>query len=529
MNTVNNIKLSIILLVLSGIAASLFFPYFPIDETRYLAVAWEMKLHHSIVPLLNGLPYPHKPPFLFFLINLDWLIFGTNEQTLRLIPLFFSFLNVLITYRIALILWGDKKIARYATAILASTSIYLLWSTLIMFDIVLTFWVLVGMYGLLSATKSNVKTTLMLIGLSIGGGLLTKGPVIFVHILPTSLFYFLWRSQDRPEAKKWYPKIFLAIFIGLAIALLWVIPAAIEGGEVYRKAILWGQTVDRITVSFDHQHPIWWYLPILPGLLFPWVLVKPVWHGFSLIKSDDGYRFLILWIVSTLTIFSLISCKQVHYLIPALPAVSLLIAKNLATYDKNTPRYDKAHYPVAIFYILVGISILLAMPFIEVEGILEFILLPAVVAIFVGSIILFMKPQSANKLITIIALSSVVILITVEFAGSYNFFNRYDIRNIAHILREKQGEGYTIIHNKKYHGQYQFIGRLTQPLVVLNNKKSIAEYVKIHKKSLLVTYEKPKNAIAKSMVLYQQQYRGKKVVLLGERGIRYFLNPDKAN
>ncbi|MBL0714798.1 MAG: phospholipid carrier-dependent glycosyltransferase, partial [Desulfosarcina sp.] len=262
MKIINNLKLPFLILALSGIASSLFFPYFPIDETRYLSVAWEMKLHHSFVPLLNALPYSHKPPFLFLLINLDWLIFGTNEQTLRLIPLFFSVLNILMTYRIALALWEDKKIARYATAILASTLIYLTWSTLIMFDVILTFWVLVGIYGLLTATRSNIKTSIILVGLSIGGGLLTKGPVIFVHVLPTGILYFLWRSKDRPEAKKWYLMILLSIFIGLALSLLWAVPAAIKGGEAYGEALLWGQTVGRLTSSFaPHQRPIWWYVP----------------------------------------------------------------------------------------------------------------------------------------------------------------------------------------------------------------------------------------------------------------------------
>ena len=37
---------------------ALFLPALPIDETRYLAVAWEMRLHLDfLVPHLNGAPY----------------------------------------------------------------------------------------------------------------------------------------------------------------------------------------------------------------------------------------------------------------------------------------------------------------------------------------------------------------------------------------------------------------------------------------------------------------------------------------
>src|SRR6218665_1598985 len=39
----------------------------PVDETRYLAVAWEMWDRGSfLLPLLNGEPYAHKPPLLFW-------------------------------------------------------------------------------------------------------------------------------------------------------------------------------------------------------------------------------------------------------------------------------------------------------------------------------------------------------------------------------------------------------------------------------------------------------------------------------
>ncbi|MCL4764140.1 MAG: glycosyltransferase family 39 protein, partial [Burkholderiales bacterium] len=42
----------------------------PVDETRYLAVAWEMWTRGDFhVPHLNGAPYSHTPPLLFWLIH----------------------------------------------------------------------------------------------------------------------------------------------------------------------------------------------------------------------------------------------------------------------------------------------------------------------------------------------------------------------------------------------------------------------------------------------------------------------------
>lgn len=518
MKLINDIWFSFLIIALSGIVFTLLAPYFPIAETRYLTVAWEMKLHHSfIVPLLHGLPYSDKPPFLFWLINLDWFLLGINEKTLRLIPVLFSLANIVMVYRIALMLWKDKKIAEYATVIFSSTLIYLTWSALIMFDVILTFWVLVGISGLLSAAKNEKRTSWLLIAISIGGGVLTKGPVIFAYILPVSILCFLWVPKNKLDMKKWYLKILLSFFIGIAIALLWAIPAVMIGGEKYREAILWGQTANRFVSSFAHQRPLWWYIPFLPVLFFPWILLKPAWSGHSSIKHDKNYSFLITWILSTIILFSLISCKQIYYLIPIVPAVSLLIAKNIATYSEKVEEYAKWHYPVAIVYIILGIAVLL-LQFTKFGGdvgsslVNNNILMTAIGIIFLGSVLFFVKTSSTDKLIKITALSSIAVIIII-LVGTSAFLGRYNIKKFAQILKEKQEDGYKIVHYRKYDGQYHFLGRLTQPFIVLNNKKSIGEYVKTHKKVLLITYEKPGKVVDENEVVYQQLCRGKKVIL----------------
>lgn len=50
-------------------------PLMPVDETRYVAAAWEMHIGGSPwLPHLNGAIYGHKPPLLFWLINLVWAV-----------------------------------------------------------------------------------------------------------------------------------------------------------------------------------------------------------------------------------------------------------------------------------------------------------------------------------------------------------------------------------------------------------------------------------------------------------------------
>jgi len=98
------------------IAALFSRPLMPIDETRYVSVAWEMwQSGNFLVPHLGGVPYSHKPPLLFYLMHLGWFLFGVNEWSARLTGPFFGLLNLFLTAHLARRLWpSDRRISRIA-------------------------------------------------------------------------------------------------------------------------------------------------------------------------------------------------------------------------------------------------------------------------------------------------------------------------------------------------------------------------------------------------------------------------------
>lgn len=84
-----------------AVALPLLRPVLPVDETRYLSVAWEMQRDGSfVVPHLNGEIYSHKPPLLFWLINLVWSVIGVSEIAARLVAPAFGVLGVALTWRL---------------------------------------------------------------------------------------------------------------------------------------------------------------------------------------------------------------------------------------------------------------------------------------------------------------------------------------------------------------------------------------------------------------------------------------------
>ena len=81
-----------------------------VDETRYISVAWEMWLRGDLlVPHLNGEPYDHKPPLLFWLIQLAWELFGVSEMAARLVPAFAGLAGALLVMPLARLLWPRQR------------------------------------------------------------------------------------------------------------------------------------------------------------------------------------------------------------------------------------------------------------------------------------------------------------------------------------------------------------------------------------------------------------------------------------
>ncbi|WP_224983795.1 ArnT family glycosyltransferase [Geomonas agri] len=526
---IKELRLPFAILVIPVIVFALRLPYFPVDETRYLGVAWEMWHNNSyIVPLQNGLPYSHKPPLLFWLLDLDWLLFGVNEWTLRFIPLLFSLFNLTLVHRIAMKLWDDRQVARHAAVILASMLSYLLWSSVIMFDVVLAFWVLVAVLAVISAAREHRFACYLQLGVAIGGGILTKGPVVLVYVLPVALLGFLWVPKERLSGK-WYGWLGLSVLIGIAVVLFWLLPAVLYGSETYRRAILWGQTVNRMAKSFAHRRPIWWYLPWIPTLLLPWTLFPPAWRAWKRLSADPGFRMLLVWCAGSLVIFSLLSGKQVHYLIPVLPTFSLLMAKSAGEEHGEVARY---RLPIAGLYLFLGAGLITASLIRHGQLLKHFdlmeIRIAAVGLIVLGTVLFLLRPRTMAALLNQVATSSLACCLLVLIGGNA-MYQRYDLHPIAQAVRQKQAEGYQVLHDGKYHGQFHFLGRLSQPLVELNGKDEIRAYAASHDKVALITYEKDTEHIDPRYYYFLQPFRSRQAVMWNRDGIASYLAapPDK--
>ena len=145
----------------------------PIDETRYASVAWEMWLRGDfLVPYLNGAPYSHKPPLMFWLFQAGWWAFGVTDWWPRLVPSLFALANLWLSTRLARLLWPrHEAVARYVPLILLGCLLWTFFTTVTLFDMLLTGFTLLGLLGVLHVWHRGGTRGWLLLGVAIGLGM----------------------------------------------------------------------------------------------------------------------------------------------------------------------------------------------------------------------------------------------------------------------------------------------------------------------------------------------------------------------
>jgi 4-amino-4-deoxy-L-arabinose transferase-like glycosyltransferase len=323
-----------------------------------------------LVPHMNGMPYSHKPPLLFWLIHIGWGIFGVNDWWPRLVGPLATLGATLLTWRLAGEIWpNDRHVRPMAAWLLGGSLGWILYGQMLMYDTLLAACVLIALIGAWRAGTTGSRSAWILVACGIGLGVLAKGPVALLHVMTPVLLGPLWSQHARQKPLAWYAKSLLALLGGALIAGAWAGLAAMYGGDEYARMILLEQTSGRVVKSFAHERPWWVYLVFMPALALPWVLMPSTWRGLLQGHSSAGRRFLLCWLVGCLFIFSLVSGKQPHYAIPELPAVALLIAGGLAT-RLTTQR-------VAIRAIVTALVLLVAATVVFVTRYADFDMVPA--------------------------------------------------------------------------------------------------------------------------------------------------------
>jgi 4-amino-4-deoxy-L-arabinose transferase-like glycosyltransferase len=443
------------------LAAVFFRPALPIDETRYLSVAWEMFLRHNyFLPTMNFEPYHHKPPLMFWLINASWEILGVHRWSAVLAVTGVSSLCIMLLPRLTKELFpGEENLHKRLPYILVAAAPFLIYGTMIMFDWLLALCVILTWIAAAGFMKSGKFVFTVPAGLFMGLGVLAKGPVVLIYTLLPFLLAWFWR-RDLP--KKYYAGLGAMFAVGLIPVMFWLIPVYLGTSLEFFEWLVFKQTAGRMAGNFGgaHARPFYFYIPLFFALFVPWILLPQFWANLKSLnnwKQDEIMKLCLYTIVPAFVIFSAISGKQPHYLVPMTLFCAILTAKLLENVSLKTIRY--------------------------------------------------------------VAVGMVAAMIIGEGIASKTVFPNYDLSPVAEIVMQNKDRDWAYVRN--YHAEIGFLARMEKPVSALEDVSKLPQWFAEHPGGMAIVRHRDPAEVAPYKVLYSNDFSMTKTVSIIEDNPEY--------
>ncbi len=207
-------------------------------------------------------------------------------------------------------------------------------------DMLLTFLLFAGysaIFPLLdapTAASPDFTRRKIFVGVILGLGILTKGPIaIVLCALAASIYLLIERRNPIALLRQRWP--WQVVAIAVAIGSIWYVPAAIVGGHKIVRIIFaenFGHFMPaRLGGTGESYRPFYYIAARLLGGAFPMtLLILPAALAFYTGEISQEKRAPVIYQISmslaVLLFFSIASVKRDDYILPALPGIAILCA-----------------------------------------------------------------------------------------------------------------------------------------------------------------------------------------------------------
>ena len=328
-------------------------------EALFVEVGHQMLQRDDwVTPWWNGRAFFDYPVWGYWMVALSFRLFGITPWAARLPVALAASLVVSASF---FLLWslapaGELLRPRWMRAalgsgILATTPGWIGWARSSTTDMFLSSAIALALFSFLIAhhfphRSRSAALARALMALFTGIAVLAKGPVgLLLPLLVVAVFLTLSRGWSR---WRHLGDILAMATLWLGVVLPWYYAAAQANGEAFLGGFLAFSNVQRFTsVLYAHPGPPWFYLPWLLLLLLPWSIYLPLalarmgrfnprdWR--LLMRACQSVEpltlFLVIWLVVVVGFFSAAATKLPGYILPAIPAGSLLVALGLRPYN----------------------------------------------------------------------------------------------------------------------------------------------------------------------------------------------------
>ncbi len=196
----------------------------------------------------------------------------------------------------------------------------------------LTFYTTLSLAGFLLAQRaeeSGAQRRWMLVAWAAAAlGVLTKGPV--AAVIPAAVFVlYCAYTRDLAPWRRLHVLVGLPLFLALTVPWHWL--AARRLPDFLQFFFVHEHLSRYMTPSADREEAWWFFGAVYLLGSLPWVfsavrILCSGWRTQTRSGQFDPALFLWLWMVFVGVFFSLSDSKLIPYLLPAMPALALLIA-----------------------------------------------------------------------------------------------------------------------------------------------------------------------------------------------------------
>ena len=334
------------------------------DEGRYAEVGrWMLSSGDWLTPRLDGVPFFHKPPLLYWLEAASMQLFGVTPWAARLVVVLHACLMCGVMVVCARHIAGAAT-ARRAAWMLGTSLAFLVGGQYLNHDMVVATWMGVAIWCFARALMHpmGVHANWARAGfVACALGVLSKG---LIGLLLPGFVLTLWVLWTRQWRKVWALPWFSGVLLFLAVALPWFVLAAREHPDMLAYMFGKHQFGRYTATTFNNARPWWFYGVAVLLLMFPWVFfaladgwlrvfasVRQRWQpkaaqtphaAVAQTSSEDFAHALIaanaaltqrhwmalcwIWVVAILAFFSIPNSKLIGYALPVMPPLAVLAA-----------------------------------------------------------------------------------------------------------------------------------------------------------------------------------------------------------
>jgi 4-amino-4-deoxy-L-arabinose transferase-like glycosyltransferase len=329
-------------------------------DSVHAEVAREMVARHDWTTLYaNGIRYLEKAPLLYWSMAASFRVFdgnagGVHTWSARLPLALYTLLLLLSVFALGQRCFTDALAGFYAALVLATSFGLFIFTRILIPDAMVCLWLTLAMLCFWRSLAQPTPATAAGFAAACAMGVLTKGLIGLVFPLLIVTVY-LAMTRNLAHLRRWHPLLGALIFF--AIATPWHVAAGMANPTRGHPGALptpgnvhgwyWFYFVNEHLLRYLNRRvprdydtvPLALFWGLLLIWLLPWSAFLPSalcrvplrrwWRRAPLYETERARLLLFCWAAVPMVFFSF-STRQEYYVLPAMPALALLVGGWLA-------------------------------------------------------------------------------------------------------------------------------------------------------------------------------------------------------